>query len=205
MSKKKKLVLKNLLFLGIVIIFSKEGFSQQRSNITVFCETVDNGLEKGDVVVLANIPATEKLRGKTSIPKVKYANKGDESRAFGVVFRTGAKLIKYDPYEAINKEVDEAVKQGAKQEEIDKIKEKQPELKDLSDGYEIAIFGVVENCKVDTTGGTIEVGDLLTVSETKGYAKKFDSVSNKNGTILGRSLGFLSNGKGNIPILVTLQ
>lgn len=66
----------------------------------------------------------------------------------------------------------------------------------------IAVAGRVP-CKVDATYAPIEPGDLLTTSETPGYAMK--ATNPKVGTILCKALEPLDSGTGVIEVLVTLQ
>ncbi len=68
----------------------------------------------------------------------------------------------------------------------------------------LAMVGKVY-CKVDANYGSIEIGDLLTTSDTIGYAMKASDPSSSFGAIVGKSLGHLSQGRGLIPILVALQ
>ena len=66
----------------------------------------------------------------------------------------------------------------------------------------IAVAGRVP-CKVDATYAPIKPGDLLTTSDTPGYAMK---VTNPQiGTILGKALEPLDSGREVIEVLVTLQ
>jgi hypothetical protein len=66
-------------------------------------------------------------------------------------------------------------------------------------------LGAFAHCKVDADIAPIEVGDLLTTSETKGHAQKVTDPARAVGAILGKALGSLKEGKGRIPIMVTLQ
>ncbi|HEY3132523.1 MAG TPA: hypothetical protein VGL91_23950 [Acidobacteriota bacterium] len=68
----------------------------------------------------------------------------------------------------------------------------------------IALLGKVF-CKVDAGYGPIEVGDLLTTSDTLGHAMKAVDPLRAFGSVLGKALGSLSGGCGLVPILVTLQ
>ncbi len=68
----------------------------------------------------------------------------------------------------------------------------------------VALMGKVF-CKVDAQLGSIEVGDLLTTSGTYGYAMKVSDPLKAVGSIIGKALRPLKEGKGMIPILVTLQ
>ncbi|WP_051381601.1 hypothetical protein [Paraburkholderia mimosarum] len=68
----------------------------------------------------------------------------------------------------------------------------------------IALVGKVF-CKADATAAPIGVGDLLTTSETPGYAMRADDPNRAFGAVLGKALGKLDEGRGLIPILVALQ
>ena len=60
-------------------------------------------------------------------------------------------------------------------------------------------------CKVDTSHGPIECGDLLTTSETPGHAMRVSDRERAFGSVLGKALVSFSGGTGLIPILVALQ
>ena len=68
----------------------------------------------------------------------------------------------------------------------------------------LALMGKVY-CKVDATHSSIEIGDLLTTSSTKGYAMKADDSIKAFGSVVGKALGSISEGLGMIPVLVSLQ
>jgi hypothetical protein len=60
-------------------------------------------------------------------------------------------------------------------------------------------------CKVDARYGQIEVGDLLTTSETPGHARKATDPLKAFGAVIGKALRPLRDGQGLIPILIALQ
>jgi hypothetical protein len=68
----------------------------------------------------------------------------------------------------------------------------------------LALLGKVF-CKVDASYGPIEVGDLLTTSETPGHAMKVADPLKAFGSIIGKALRPFNEGQGLIPILVALQ
>ena len=68
----------------------------------------------------------------------------------------------------------------------------------------IALVGKVY-CKVDAKNSPIEVGDLLTTSDTPGHAMKADDPFKAFGSVIGKALGPMQEGNGLIPILVSLQ
>jgi hypothetical protein len=69
---------------------------------------------------------------------------------------------------------------------------------------QIALVGKVF-CKVDACAAPIEVGDLLTTSETPGHAMKASNPMCALGALIGKALRRLDAGQGMIPILVALQ
>ncbi len=68
----------------------------------------------------------------------------------------------------------------------------------------VALVGKVY-CKVDAQYASIEVGDLLTSSATPGHAMKADDPVKSFGSVIGKALRPLADGRGLIPILIALQ
>lgn len=60
-------------------------------------------------------------------------------------------------------------------------------------------------CKVDAGLAPIEVGDLLTTSDTPGHAMKAKDPAKAFGSVIGKALRPLQAGRGLIPILIALQ
>jgi hypothetical protein len=81
------------------------------------------------------------------------------------------------------------------------ILDKQP---DSANRKPVALMGKVF-CKVDADFGPIAVGDLLTTSSTPGCAMRVDDPSKAHGAVVGKALRSFRQGRGVIPILVTLQ
>jgi hypothetical protein len=71
-------------------------------------------------------------------------------------------------------------------------------------GVPIALFGKVY-CRVDAQYAPIEVGDLLTTSQTPGHAMKAADPLKAFGAVIGKALVSLGAGQGLIPILIALQ
>jgi hypothetical protein len=71
-------------------------------------------------------------------------------------------------------------------------------------GVPVALTGKV-HCKADAGASPIEVGDLLTTSSTTGHAMKASDAGRYLGSILGKALAPLSDGRGLIPVLVALH
>jgi hypothetical protein len=68
----------------------------------------------------------------------------------------------------------------------------------------IALLGKVY-CKVDARYAAINVGDLLTTSDTPGHAMKASDPLHAFGAVIGKALRPLTEGQGLIPILIALQ
>ncbi len=68
----------------------------------------------------------------------------------------------------------------------------------------VALLGKVY-CKVDAQYSPVEVGDLLTTSATPGYAMKATDPLKAFGSVIGKALRPLAEGRDVIPILVALQ
>lgn len=68
----------------------------------------------------------------------------------------------------------------------------------------IALLGKVF-CKVDASFAPVEVGDLLTTSDTPGHAMKAVDPLKAFGAVIGKALRPLRDGQELIPILIALQ
>ncbi len=68
----------------------------------------------------------------------------------------------------------------------------------------VSLMGKVM-CLADAAWGPIEAGDLLTSSPTTGHAMKADVQKPHAGTVIGKALNSLPNGKGMIKMLISLQ
>lgn len=75
---------------------------------------------------------------------------------------------------------------------------------DQNNRIPVALMGKVY-CKVDADYAPIEVGDLLTTSATPGHAMKVTDPLKAFGTVIGKALKPLREGKGLLPILIALQ
>jgi hypothetical protein len=71
-------------------------------------------------------------------------------------------------------------------------------------GVPVALTGKV-HCKADADNSPIEAGDLLTTSSTTGHAMKADDPVRYIGSVLGKALAPLQDGRGLIPALVALN
>lgn len=71
-------------------------------------------------------------------------------------------------------------------------------------GVPVALSGKV-HCKAEADASPIEVGDLLTTSSTAGHAMKAGDARRYLGSILGKALAPLPEGRGLIPVLVALN
>jgi hypothetical protein len=74
----------------------------------------------------------------------------------------------------------------------------------FDDGQNVALTGRVY-VRADAAYGAIRPGDLLTTSSTPGHAMKVTDHAKAVGAILGKAMSGLSDGKGMVLVLVTLQ
>jgi hypothetical protein len=74
----------------------------------------------------------------------------------------------------------------------------------LDQGENIALTGRVY-VQADASSGAITPGDLLTTSDTPGHAMKVSDHVRAQGAILGKAMSALTEGKGLVLVLVTLQ
>jgi hypothetical protein len=70
--------------------------------------------------------------------------------------------------------------------------------------YPVALTGRVY-CWADASSGAIEPGDLLTTSSTPGHAMKVSNHNKALGSIIGKAMTSLEQGKGLVLVLVSLQ
>jgi hypothetical protein len=76
--------------------------------------------------------------------------------------------------------------------------------KSIENRKSISLMGKVY-CKVDAQSSSINVGDLLTTSSTRGHAMKAADPMKAFGSVIGKALRPLKAGTGLIPILIALQ
>lgn len=74
----------------------------------------------------------------------------------------------------------------------------------LEGGKNVALTGRVY-VQADTSNGAIKPGDLLTTSRLPGHAMRVSDHAKAQGAILGKAMTGLSDGKGMVLVLVTLQ
>jgi hypothetical protein len=73
------------------------------------------------------------------------------------------------------------------------------------DGKPVALTGRVYTY-VDATDAAVEPGDLLTTSDTPGYAMPVVDQDRAHGAVIGKAMGKLAKGeKGMVLVLVNLQ
>jgi hypothetical protein len=188
-----------------------------------FVNRVGDTLEQGDVVVIAPQPVAYYSGTDNNIPilEVDLTEKAYDTRVCGIVARfvTEQDLPHVEPepmelppgmtIEMLQAEAAKAqanpnpsphaLQQFAASPQADAHK-----VLDRQMGMMVTL-GSFAHCKVDADIASIEVGDLLTTSTTKGHAQKVLDSSKALGTIVGKALAPLAQGKGKIPILVMLQ
>jgi hypothetical protein len=68
----------------------------------------------------------------------------------------------------------------------------------------IALMGTAF-CRVDADLSPIEIGDLITTSETVGHGMKAANLAHSFGAVIGKALAPLDRGRGMVPVLLALQ
>jgi hypothetical protein len=74
----------------------------------------------------------------------------------------------------------------------------------LEGGQNVALTGRVY-VRADAANGAIEPGDLLTTSDVPGHAMKVTDYTRAQGAIIGKAMTALTEGKGMVLVLVSLQ
>ena len=76
--------------------------------------------------------------------------------------------------------------------------------RDEANRVPLALTGKVW-CKVDADYGSVNLGDLLTTSPTRGHAMLATDPARAFGAVIGKALGSLSSGRALVPVLVALH
>lgn len=74
----------------------------------------------------------------------------------------------------------------------------------MEGGQNVALSGRVY-VQADASGGAIKPGDLLTTSDLPGHAMKVTNHARSQGAVIGKAMSSLSEGRGMVLVLVTLQ
>jgi hypothetical protein len=164
-----------------------------------FVNPGEHPLEEGEVVVLADAkPALfVGFEGKIPVPEVERTAKAYDTRVCGIVA------------EAHGEQVATSRRKNAPQELRTFTDEERDDLDTTQVGPgqagAMVTLGAYASCKVDASYGAIEVGDLLTTSETPGHAMKASDPARATGAIIGKALAPRARGQGTIPVMVFLQ
>ncbi len=194
----------------VVISYDLDVGGSKSGWVTDVCFNADkDALESGDVVVLSGDPTEQMMYATIPVPIVKKCDSEADTNVMGVVIKR-KKITPYSLEVESYETLEAAEAAGAhKAKLVGPLRETLEEAKlDRSivppeKGCYVAILGAIEKCKVDAGYGAIEVGDLLTTSETPGHAMK--ARNPKLGTIIGKALEPLEQGQGIIKISVTLR
>lgn len=134
-------------------------------------------LSLGDVVVVTGV-ASESVIGDIPVFTVRKANSAESAGVVGIVDR------RYAPGDSGRARMEEGP--AAPGEYVG-----------------VATMGAFQAIKVDAAYGSIQPGDLLVSSPTPGHARRADNPA--VGTVIGKALDSLDEGKGVIAVMVTLQ
>jgi hypothetical protein len=193
-----------------------------------FINAVDEPLEQGDVVVVGSSKITQYYGQGNSIPvpEVDLTDRAYDTRVCGIV-ESVVRADSLPPYE-IQYPTEAEVKAAQEEKNARRRKAAQealaarmvnpleklaaPVTDELNAAQvgagqlgKMVTLGAYAYCKVDADIASIEAGDLLTTSPTRGHAQKVTEPEKAVGAIIGKALGSLKSGKGKIPVLVLLQ
>ena len=184
-----------------------------------FVNNIGETLEQGDVVVIGANQSSLFYGLNNSIPiaEVDLTDTAYDTRVCGIVCEAYGKLASESEQESEPDSKSKKSTQAKGSKKAAKAQSMRPqeftdeELENLDrDKVEpgqlgfMVTLGAFAHCKVDADIASINVGDLLTTSPTKGHAQKVTDSSKATGAIIGKALGSLKKGKGKIPVIVTL-
>jgi hypothetical protein len=181
-----------------------------------FINNLGDTLEQGDVVVIGGNQASlfYGQNDNIPIPEIDLAQREYDTRVCGIVHEVHIPLAQENSElhtagtdvrkskAAKGRRKADVVRQVFTPEELEKLDRTNVEPGQI--GWMVTL-GAFAQCKVDADIASIQVGDLLTTSPTKGHAQKVLDPSKAIGAIVGKALGSLKKGKGKIPVLVMLQ
>jgi hypothetical protein len=196
--------------------------------VDYFINASGDAVEEGDVVVIGQQRESRCCGTNNNIPlpEVDLANQAADSRVCGIVVKVVTEqqlpLVETEPDLSPEEQAEIAAKIEAGEIKPGEKPVDQPphplkafagqaaseaERKKVGDKQmgQMVTHGCFAHCKVDADIAAIEAGDLLTTSPTKGHAQKVTDRPQAIGAILGKALAPLKEGKGKIPVLVTLQ
>ena len=157
------------------------------------CQNDDSEpLEIGDVVVVSG--SAQPVIGDIPVMKVRRATASYSTGVVGIVDKRYTTKMMAQKFPTSGGETQEKSIQVGNYIE-----------KSIGPGEYLTVvtFGAFKAVKVDASYAPIQVGDLLTTSDTPGYAMK--AADPKVGTIIGKALAPLESGQGVIPVFITLQ
>ncbi|MBI2954808.1 MAG: hypothetical protein HYY30_10880 [Chloroflexi bacterium] len=147
-------------------------------------------LETGDVVII--VGAGTPVVGEIPVVKVRKAAEAESASVAGVVDQP---FVLQTPTRADDHAIPAPSGPTARIADNTSIGD--------GDYLTIVTLGSFKAINVDATYGAIQPGDLLVTSPRDGYAMK--ATNPAAGTIVGKALGSLASGTGQIPVIVTLQ
>jgi len=171
-----------------------------------FVNKLEDDMEVGDVVVISDdqTPLCYGAQNDIPIPEVDLTKRAYDTRVCGIVCQVSAR----PDLSAMSLAEGKATgKKPAKSKAAAKrlATAKEASMVVLDQRGLMATLGCYAYCKADADIAPIKAGDLLTTSPTRGHAQKVLDPGKALGAIIGKALGALAKGKGQIPVLVMLQ
>ena len=171
--------------------------------IDFFVNNAGDKLERGDVVVLARSEPAGFYGSNNNIPipEVDLTDQAYDTRVCGIVdsFVPAHDLPTVEP---------DPNARGVEPHPLEGFGgatgQPHTEIADHKMGRMVTL-GAWAHCKVDADIASIQTGDLLTTSPTKGHAQKVLDRGQGLGAIIGKAMAPLASGRATIPIFVMLQ
>jgi hypothetical protein len=180
---------------------NRNGISAEGGHTGIYAKApVNAGYFEGNIHVTGNITTAGDVKLFNADCAEDFDIAEAESAEPGTVMVVGAEGTLHESHKAYDNRV-AGVIAGAGDYKPGIVLDKQ---QSGSDRKPVALLGKVF-CKVDAGFAPIEVGDLLTTSDTPGHAMKVGDSLQAFGAVIGKALRPLRQGQGLIPILIALQ
>jgi hypothetical protein len=174
-----------------------------------FVNRLGEALEQGDVVVIGEAqPDLFAGDGIVPIAEVDLTGRAYDTRVCGIVADVQGEVV--DGGEEVETYASTVADGTGSTSGVRRYRADERDAVDLSkvEPGQVGAYvtlGAFSFCKVDAEIAPIEIGDLLTTSPTRGHAQKVLDSDAARGAIIGKALAPLAEGRGKIPVLVTLH
>ncbi len=167
-----------------------------------FVNNRGDALEQGDVVVFHDngTQGYYGSGGEIPIPEVDLTDSAYDTRVCGIVDAVHGEL--QDGAGAADGPAEGMTSRAFTSDEREGLDEATVQPGQVG-GF--VTLGAYAWCKVDADIAPIATGDLLTTSPTRGHAQRVLDPARAMGATIGKAMGSLTEGRGKIPVFVTLH